>query len=75
MSFSCSQTARVLEAESGYTFESDLVASFRETVLEGRWDAVESLLEDVGVQGQEDSQVSKRMNPGLSKEAPMLISP
>lgn len=62
--FPCSQAARVLEAESGYTFESDLVASFRESVLDGRWDAMESLLEDVGMQGQEDLQVAKQVQHG-----------
>lgn len=38
-------------------FESDLVASFRESVLEGRWEAVENVLEDVGVRGQDDLRV------------------
>jgi hypothetical protein len=51
--FATSQAAAVLEAESGYAYESHLVAGFRESISEGRWDAVESVLEDVGVRGQE----------------------
>ncbi|KAF8319378.1 WD40 repeat-like protein [Clavulina sp. PMI_390] len=51
------QTATVLEAESGYAFESDLIASFRESILEGRWDAVESVLRDVGVKNDDEMRV------------------
>ncbi|GJJ12550.1 hypothetical protein Clacol_006793 [Clathrus columnatus] len=32
------ESANVLEAESGYRLESNLVATFRESVLDGRWD-------------------------------------
>ncbi|KAF9514475.1 hypothetical protein BS47DRAFT_1295012 [Hydnum rufescens UP504] len=47
------QTAAVLEAESGYVFESDMVAQFRQSVLQGQWDAVEQVLEDMGVHGDD----------------------
>jgi hypothetical protein len=45
------QSAAVLEAESGYVFESDMVSQFRQSVLQGQWDAVEQVLEDMGVHG------------------------
>ena len=54
---SCRQSAAVLEAESGYVFESDMVAQFRQSVLQGEWDAVEQVLEDMGVHGDAQLRV------------------
>lgn len=34
------------------------MGSFRESILEGRWEAVESVLEHVGVRGEDDLRVS-----------------
>lgn len=53
----CSQAANVLEAESGYSVESELVADFRDCVLNGRWELVESALPDMGVTSVDDVRV------------------
>lgn len=40
------EAAAVLSRDSGYDLESETVASFRQTVLRGRWDKAEELLFD-----------------------------
>lgn len=40
----CSNTFNALQAESGFTFESNAVSELRTAVLAGRWDVVEKLL-------------------------------
>ena len=53
--------ADTLEAESGFQLESNLVSSFRHSILEGRWDEAEEALEDLGV--RDEDEVKVRMPP------------
>ncbi|KAG7575398.1 hypothetical protein FFLO_00388 [Filobasidium floriforme] len=49
-----SQSAEVLEAESGYVQEPALAGSFRQAILGGRWSEAIHLLSDLGVVLPED---------------------
>ncbi|KAI8927649.1 WD40-repeat-containing domain protein [Entophlyctis helioformis] len=44
-----SDTVRCLQQESGYVHESPYVSRFRNSVLSGDWDAVESLIPQMGI--------------------------
>lgn len=57
MDGTCSQTADVLQAESGYVLESDVVEEFRRAVDHGQWEAVEDALGELGVSEDDATQV------------------
>ncbi|KAH8826929.1 WD40-repeat-containing domain protein [Flagelloscypha sp. PMI_526] len=47
------ESAKTLEAESGYQLESSRVAQFRRFILDGEWDDAENALEALGVHDQD----------------------
>ncbi|KDQ07069.1 hypothetical protein BOTBODRAFT_120606 [Botryobasidium botryosum FD-172 SS1] len=53
------ESARTLEAESGYTLESGIVAEFRRAVIEGEWEELEAALLQLGVQNEDDLQTTR----------------
>ena len=55
-----SQSAEVLEAESGYVQEPALAGSFRQAILGGRWSEAIHLLSDLGVVLPEDKGSPRR---------------
>lgn len=44
-----SDSALLLEQESGFQLETHLVSQFRDNVLSGEWNAVEALLESMQI--------------------------
>jgi hypothetical protein len=44
----CRKSTQALEQESGYLIETHLVSEFRESILQGDWLKVESLLPSIG---------------------------
>ncbi|KAG9303962.1 hypothetical protein G9A89_005872 [Geosiphon pyriformis] len=54
-----SQSAALLESESGFPLESQAVAQFREGVLKGDWDLIESLLPTLELDHTKDTVVVK----------------
>ncbi|OZJ06122.1 hypothetical protein BZG36_01055 [Bifiguratus adelaidae] len=59
-----SQSASILEEESGYLEETPSVVQFREAVLDGDWDKVETLVEKFQQEGDEDDQVDGEPDSG-----------
>jgi hypothetical protein len=55
--FPCSESANVLEAESGYKLESAVVSAFREAIMQGRWDQAEEAMERLGAPDENDRRV------------------
>ncbi len=49
LTFSCSQSADTLEAESGFSMEASDVTHFRQCILDGVWDKAEAALTRLGV--------------------------
>lgn len=53
-----SESAAILEAESGYTMESSEVSEFRQCILDGAWDSAEAALMRLGVADDDGLWVS-----------------
>jgi len=58
--FTYSQSAEVLEAESGYVQEPALASSFRQAILGARWSEAMQLLVELGVVSPEDNVPARR---------------
>jgi len=50
-------TASTLQAESGFTVEDPAVASFRQSILEGRWSDVEAIVSSLPLERPESALV------------------
>jgi hypothetical protein len=55
-----SQSAEVLQAESGYEQEPALASSFRQAILGGRWSEAIQLLSELGVVSPDDKIFTRR---------------
>jgi len=53
------ESADVLEAESGYRLESTAVSTFREAIFQGHWDQAEKVMDRLGAADEEDRKAAK----------------
>ncbi|KAF8590071.1 WD40 repeat-like protein [Ramaria rubella] len=53
------ESANVLEAESGYRLESAVVAAFRDAIMQGRWEQAEQAMERLGAPDEDDRRAAK----------------
>ncbi|KIJ35759.1 hypothetical protein M422DRAFT_61256 [Sphaerobolus stellatus SS14] len=55
------ESADVLEAESGYRLESRSVSAFRQAIIQGHWDEAEEAMDRLGAADEDDRQSAKYM--------------